>query len=86
MNKILIVDDDPTIRNVVRGYLEQNGFQVFAAGDGNAAMHMLRRESPDLLVLDLMLPDKDGWEMTRIIRKRPTTSCLTNHHVDSADR
>lgn len=68
MNKILIVDDDPTIRNVVRGYLEQNGFQVFAAGDGNTAMHMLRRESPDLLVLDLMLPDKDGWEMTRIIR------------------
>ena len=66
--KLLIVDDDPTIRQVVRSYLEQSGFHVLIASDGNTAMQMLRRESPDLLVLDLMLPDKDGWEITRIIR------------------
>ncbi|MEM7331971.1 MAG: response regulator transcription factor [Chloroflexota bacterium] len=68
MHKILIVDDDHIIRNVVRGYLEQNGFHVFDAADGNTALHMLRSESPDMLVLDLMLPDKDGWEITRLIR------------------
>ncbi|MEM7030864.1 MAG: response regulator transcription factor [Chloroflexota bacterium] len=68
MHKILIVDDDPTIRDVVRSYLEQNGFHVLVAADGDTALHMLRSEPPDLLVLDLMLPDKDGWEITRIIR------------------
>ncbi|PID85566.1 MAG: DNA-binding response regulator [Chloroflexi bacterium] len=67
-HKILVVDDDPTIRQVIRGYLEQNGFTVLLAADGNTALHMLRAESPDLLVLDLMLPDKDGWEITRTIR------------------
>ena len=67
-HKILVVDDDPTIRTVVRGYLEQSGYQVLVAENGSIAMQMLRRESPDLLVLDLMLPDKDGWEITRTIR------------------
>ncbi|MCG8348663.1 MAG: response regulator transcription factor [Chloroflexales bacterium] len=52
----------------MRGYLEQNGFAVLLATDGNTALQMLRREFPDLLVLDLMLPDKDGWEITRTIR------------------
>ena len=66
--KILVVDDDPTIRTVVRGYLEQNGYQVLVAPNGKMAMQMLRSESPDLLVLDLMLPDKDGWEITQEIR------------------
>ena len=66
--RILIVDDDKSIVKIVRGYMEQAGFEVLAAYDGETAMHALRREKPDLLILDLMLPDRDGWEITRLIR------------------
>jgi two-component system alkaline phosphatase synthesis response regulator PhoP len=66
--RILVVDDDKSIVKVVRGYLEQAGYQVLTAGDGETALHALRRERPDLMVLDLMLPDRDGWEVTRIVR------------------
>jgi len=66
--RILVVDDDRSIVKVVRGYLEQAGFEVIMAYDGEGALHMLRSERPDLLVLDLMLPDRDGWEITRLIR------------------
>lgn len=48
--------------------LEQAGYQVFVAYDGETALHMLRRERPDLVVLDLMLPDRDGWDVTRAMR------------------
>ncbi|MEZ4678661.1 MAG: response regulator transcription factor [Caldilineaceae bacterium] len=67
-HRILVVDDDRSIVKVVRGYLEQAGFDVLVAFNGEGALHMLRSERPDLLVLDLMLPDRDGWEITRIVR------------------
>ena len=66
--RILVVDDDKTIVEVVQGYLQQAGYEVLTANDGETALHTLRREKPDLLVLDLMLPDRDGWDITRIIR------------------
>lgn len=66
--RIMIVDDDRSILKVLRAYLEQSGFQVLTAGDGEAALHMLRRERPDLMILDLMMPELDGWEVTRIVR------------------
>lgn len=66
--RILVVDDDHTIVKIVRGYLEQAGYQVLTAYDGETALHALRRERPDLVVLDLMLPDKDGWEITQLVR------------------
>lgn len=69
--RILVVDDDRTIVDVMRSYLEQTGYQVLVAYDGNQAMHVLRREKPNLLLLDLMLPGKDGWEITRLIRRDP---------------
>src|SRR5215213_4604108 len=65
---VLVVDDDKSIVKVVRSYLEQAGYEVSTALDGEHALHLLRSERPDLLVLDLMLPDRDGWEITRIIR------------------
>jgi len=70
MNKqrILVVDDDKSIVKVVRSYLEQAGYEVHIAYDGEGALHGLRSAKPDLLVLDLMLPDRDGWEITRTIR------------------
>src|SRR4051794_40218058 len=66
--RILVVDDDRSIVKVVRGYLEQAGCEVLPAYEGETALHLLRSEKPDLLVLDLMLPDRDGWDITRLIR------------------
>ena len=58
--RILGVDDDKSIVKVVRAYLEQAGYQVLTAADGESALHTLRRERPDLVILDLMLPDRNG--------------------------
>jgi two-component system alkaline phosphatase synthesis response regulator PhoP len=68
MERILVVDDDKEIVRLVRSYLEKAGYSVLVAYDGETALHSLRREKPDLLVLDLMLPDRDGWDITRLIR------------------
>lgn len=74
--RILVVDDDKSIVKILRGYLEQSGFEVLAAFDGETAVHTLRRERPDLLVLDLMLPDRDGWDITRLIRADPHLAAI----------
>jgi DNA-binding response OmpR family regulator len=66
--RILVVDDDKEIVRLVQAYLEQAGFQVLTAYDGETALHSLRRDRPDLVVLDLMLPGRDGWDVTRIVR------------------
>jgi two-component system alkaline phosphatase synthesis response regulator PhoP len=66
--RILVVDDDKSIVKVLAGYLEQSGYQVLTAYDGEAAIHALRRERPDLILLDLMMPNRDGWEVTQIVR------------------
>lgn len=68
MERILIVDDDKPILKILRGYLEEAGFEVLAASDGEIALHTLRRERPDLMMLDLMMPNRDGWEVTRLVR------------------
>lgn len=68
MPRILVVDDDKKIVRLVQSYLEKAGYQVLTAYDGETALHTIRREKPDLVVLDLMLPDRDGWEITRIVR------------------
>lgn len=66
--RILVVDDDREIVRLVQGYLRQAGYEVLTAYDGESAVQTLRREQPDLLVLDLMLPDVDGWDITRFVR------------------
>ena len=68
VQRILVVDDDREIVRLVRAYLEKEHYQVFVANDGQTALHMVRHERPNLIVLDLMLPDRDGWEITRTIR------------------
>lgn len=65
---ILVVDDDKQIARLVRSYLEQAGYQVQVAYEGGTALELIRHEHPDLVVLDLMLPDRDGWEITREVR------------------
>jgi DNA-binding response OmpR family regulator len=65
---ILIIDDDKEIARLLRSYLEQAGYSVRVAFDGETGLGMLRHEPVALLVLDLMLPGMDGWEITRRIR------------------
>jgi two-component system alkaline phosphatase synthesis response regulator PhoP len=88
--RILVVDDDKQIVRLVRAYLEQAGFQVFTAYDGGTALHIIRRERPDLVVLDLMLPDQDGWDITRIVRADPTLAdmpiIMLTARVEDADK
>jgi len=65
---ILLVDDEPHIIELARLYLEQEGFRVDSAGDGITALERVREQPPDLMVLDLMLPGLDGWEVCKRIR------------------
>ncbi len=67
--KILVVDDEPKLVRVVREYLEHDGYRVVSAGDGREALARFRQERPDLVVLDLMLPEIDGLEVCRRIRR-----------------
>ena len=68
MDRILVVDDDRDIVRLVRSYLEKAGFQVLTAHDGESALRVLRSEKPQLVILDLMLPDRDGWDVARLVR------------------
>jgi DNA-binding response OmpR family regulator len=65
---ILVVDDEPTLRETLVEALEADGFRVVAAADGREALTMFRAERPDLVLLDLMLPELSGIEVCRIIR------------------
>ncbi|MCC6259748.1 MAG: response regulator transcription factor [Anaerolineales bacterium] len=66
---ILVVDDEPKIVRLARDYLEKNNFRVVTAGDGQSALATARREKPDLIILDLMIPVIDGREVCKILRK-----------------
>ena len=66
--RILVVDDEPEIRQVLAGYLEAEGFQVVEAADGYAAVAAAHADPPDLVLLDVMLPDIDGLEVLRRLR------------------
>jgi DNA-binding response OmpR family regulator len=69
MKKILVVDDEPKIVRLAQDYLGHAGFEVAAAYDGRSALAIVRAEKPDLIVLDLGLPDLDGLDVTRTLRK-----------------
>ena len=63
MISILVVDDDPHLRKLVRVYLEQNGYLVTEAPDGEAASDILLNQTIDLAIVDLMMPNKDGFQL-----------------------
>ena len=88
--RILVVDDDKSIVKLMRGYLEQSGYAVLTAFNGTSALQMIRSDKPDLVVLDLMLPDRDGYEITRTIRadKRIATLpiIMLTARVDDMDK
>jgi two-component system, OmpR family, response regulator ResD len=68
---VLVVDDEPTIREIVSRYLERAGYRTSLAADGPQAVAMSAREIPDLVVLDIMLPGFDGFEVMRLLHDRP---------------
>ena len=69
MKTILVVDDEPKILQIARDYLEHAGFSVSGARDGKTALAMVRSARPDLVILDLGLPDMDGLDVCRQVRR-----------------
>jgi two-component system alkaline phosphatase synthesis response regulator PhoP len=87
---ILVVDDDKEIVRLVRAYLEKAGFKVLIAHNGQTALHILRHDRPALVILDLMLPDQDGWDITRLVRNDPTLAetpiIMLTARIDDTDK
>lgn len=73
---IFIVDDESTLREVVRRYLERDGFAVMEAVNGHEALNILRDTQPDLILLDIMLPGVDGFSLMRTLRNAPEYAAL----------
>jgi DNA-binding response OmpR family regulator len=67
--KILVIDDDPNICELISLYADKQGYQAFSANDGATGIDILYEASPDLVVLDIMLPEMDGWEICKFIRE-----------------
>ena len=74
--KIVVIDDEPSVQEVVRGYLEKDGYLVYVAGNGRDGLALAERAKPGLIVLDLMLPDVSGEEICREIRSRSDVPIL----------
>ena len=70
MNKILIIDDDNNICELLRLYIEKEGYEVIIANDGKSALKIFEETNPKLIMLDIMLPELDGWQVCREIRKK----------------
>jgi len=87
MKTILVVDDEPRLVSLVEAYLSQEGFKVLSAGDGRDALFLARLEKPDLIVLDIMMPEMDGYEFMQLHRKeRETPIILLTAKVEADDR
>jgi DNA-binding response OmpR family regulator len=74
--KILVVEDEETIADSIRYSLEKEGYAVVVAEDGEAAIELARREQPSLVLLDLLLPKRDGWQVCRALRREMSTPIL----------
>jgi two-component system, OmpR family, response regulator len=75
-NKVLIVEDDPNLLETLKYNLRKEGYDVVMASDGEQALEVARREKPDLIILDIMLPKINGFEVCRILRKEMTVPIL----------
>ena len=84
---ILVIDDEPKIVKQARDYLERSGYRVLEAGDGKTALAQARHERPDLIVLDLNLPQMDGLDVCRALRKESDVPIIMlTARVDETDR
>jgi DNA-binding response OmpR family regulator len=73
---ILIVDDDPEIVSMLSTRLGARGYKVSTAGDGKTAIELAKRELPELVLLDVMMPGKSGWEVARALKQDPVTQSI----------
>ena len=86
-SKVLVVDDEIKIVKLVRAYLEQAGYSVITAHDGQTALIQARREKPDIIILDLMLPGIDGLDVARTLRREGNIPIIMlTARVDDTDR
>ncbi len=72
--RVLLIEDDETARTMMRGILDRDGWQVFEADNGRSALEVIDEATPDLILLDLMMPEMDGFEFLESLRRDP------NHH------
>jgi DNA-binding response OmpR family regulator len=88
MTRVLVIDDEPHIVEVVRAYLVQEGYEVSTASDGEAALERARTDAPDLIVLDVMLPRKSGFDVLRQLRAEasPAAVIMLTARDDVIDR
>ena len=70
---ILVVDDDPEIVSMLSTRLSKRGYKISTAADGHRALELAKREKPDLILLDVMMPGKSGWEVARALKQDPVT-------------
>lgn len=70
MKEILLIEDELVISRVLKAYLQKEGYQVWQAADGAEGIRLFEEKKPDLVLLDVMLPEKDGWEVLKYIRER----------------
>jgi len=71
--RILVVDDDPAIVAMLTTRLGHRGYKISTASDGRSALELAKREKPDLVLLDVMMPGKSGWEVVRALKQDPVT-------------
>ena len=73
---VLVVDDDPLTQRVLQHYLERAGYQMLSANNGRDAIKQARRDSPQLIILDVMMPDMDGWTVLKKLKKTEATKAI----------
>lgn len=76
MEKILIADDEQLMRQLVIDFLKPEGYEVYEAADGKEALEMYHKKTPDLIILDVMMPKFDGWTVCREIRRESTVPIM----------
>ena len=85
--KILVVDDKKELRTLIKQYLSQEGFEVIQAEDGQKALYVARQEKPDLILLDLMMPEMGGYEFMRVYsRESDTPTIILTAKLDENDK
>jgi len=73
MKKILLIEDEPTLQKAIGRYLEQEGYEIENALDGDIGVEIAKRNKPDLILLDIILPKKDGFEVLKELKEDETT-------------
>jgi DNA-binding response OmpR family regulator len=74
--RILIADDDPAILGMLSLRLQKRGFEILEASDGEQTLEVARAQKPDLIILDVMMPKKNGWEVARELKQDETTASI----------